>query len=213
MLPTRSLKRIRWEKIGMCIFSWKTKNKLTLPSEPKTVLVDFLHFQTIIIVACQCCSVCGTIREVNWHPSSYIFMEADMHPTPFFLLIKQKISLNAMVYFQNTFFWKTYVLLLFKFNQQAILSVACTYTEIFNNLFFRFFRNLCNILHECDSSATPEKPGTKINEGIAIILYLVHQNHGLGKFFCMFYISKHYLWWVSNLIFFFFGLFVSTSES
>ena len=51
------------------------------------------------------------------------------------------------------------MLLLFKFNQQAILSVACTYTEIFNNLFFRFFRNLCNILHECDSSNTPEKQG------------------------------------------------------
>ena len=51
------------------------------------------------------------------------------------------------------------MLLLFKFNQQVILSVACTYTEIINNLFFRFFRNLCNILHECDSSATPEKQG------------------------------------------------------
>lgn len=25
----------------------------------------------------------------------------------------------------------------------------------------RFFRNLCNILHECDSSATPENPGRK----------------------------------------------------
>ena len=120
-------------------------------------------------------------------------------PHPFFLLIIEKISLDAMVYFQNTFFWETYVLLLFKFNQQAILSMACTYTEIFNNLFFRFFRNLCNILHECDSSATPENPGT--NEGVAVILY--HQNHDFGKYFCKLYISKHYLWWVSNAIFFF----------
>lgn len=45
-------------------------------------------------------------------------------------------------------------------------------------------------------------------KGGAIILY--HQNHGLGKYFCKFYISKHYLWWVWNLIF---CLFVSTSES
>ena len=192
----------------------KTKTKVTLPSEPKTVLVNFLLFQTIIIVASYCHSCClgGTIREVNWHPSSYIFMEAHAPHNLFSCWLCRKIiSLNAMVYFQNTFFWKTYVLLLLKFNQQAILSVACTYTEIFNNLFFRFFRNLCNILHECDSSATPEKPGTKINEGIAIILYLVHQNHGLVKYFCKFYISKHYLWCVSNLIFL--GLFVSASES
>ena len=117
------------------------------------------------------------------------FCASSCTPHPFFLLIIEKIFLDAMVYFQNTFFWKTYVFLLLKFNQQAILSVAYTYTEIFNNLFFRFFRNLCNILHECDSSATPEKPGT--NEGITIILY--HQNHGLGKYFCKLYISKHYL--------------------
>ena len=88
------------------------------------------------------------------------------------------------------------------------LSMACTYTEIFNNLFFRFFRNLCNILHECDSSATPENPGT--NEGVAVILY--HQNHDFGKYFCKLYISKHYLWWVSNAIFFF-CLFLSASGS
>ena len=47
--------------------------------------------------------------------------------------------------------------------------MASTYTEIVNYLFFRFFRNLCNILHECDGSATPEKPG--INEGLTIILF------------------------------------------
>ena len=116
------------------------------------------------------------------------FYGSSCTPHPSFLLIIEKISLAAVVYFQSTFFWKTNVLLLFKFNQQAILSMACTYTEIFNNLFFRFFRNLCNILHECDSSATPENPGT--NEGVAVILY--HQNHDFGKYFCKLYISKHY---------------------
>lgn len=126
------------------------------------------------------------------------FYGSSCTPHPSFLLIIEKISLDAVVYFQSTFFWKTNVLLLFKFNQQAILSMAYTYTEIFNNLFFRFFRNLCNILHECDSSATPENPGT--NEGVAVILY--HQSHGFGKYFCKLYISKHYLWWVSNAIFF-----------
>lgn len=132
------------------------------------------------------------------------FYGSSCTPHPSFLLIIEKISLDAVVYFQSTFFWKTNVLLLFKFNQQAILSMACTYTEIFNNLFFRFFRNLCNILHECDSSATPENPGT--NEGVAVILY--HQNHDFGKYFCKLYISKHYLWWVSNAIFFFFFFFL-----
>ena len=188
----------------------KTKNKLTLPSEPKTVLVDFLHFQTIII-SCMWLLLCvwnhqrGELTSFKLH-----FYGSSCIPHPSFLLIIEKISLDAVVYFQSTFFWKTNVLLLFKFNQQAILSMACTYTEIFNNLFFRFFRNLCNILHECDSSATPENPGT--NEGVAVILY--HQSHGFGKYFCKLYISKHYLWWVSNAIFFFlrvyFCLWVST---
>lgn len=104
----------------------------------------------------------GTIREVNWHPLSYIFMEAHAPHTLFSCWLCRKIiSLNAMVYFQNTCFWKIYVLLLLKFNQQACVN-GLPYKEIFNNLFFRFFRNLCNILHECDSSATAkEKPGTK----------------------------------------------------
>lgn len=122
-----------------------------------------------------------------------------MHPTPFFPVDYWENFLRCSgIFSKHIFFWKTNVLLLFKFNQQAILSMACTYTEIFNNLFFRFFRNLCNILHECDSSATPENPGT--NEGVAVILY--HQNHDFGKYFCKLYISKHYLWWVSNAIFF-----------
>ena len=187
----------------------KTKNKLTLPSEPKTVLVDFLHFQTIII-SCMWLLLCvwnhqrGELTSFKLH-----FYGSSCTPHPSFLLIIEKISLDAAVYFQSTFFWKTNVLLLFKFNQQAILSMACTYTEIFNNLFFRFFRNLCNILHECDSSATPENPGT--NEGVAVILY--HQNYDFGKYFCKLYISKHYLWWVSNAIFFFFCLFLSASGS
>ena len=177
----------------------KTKNKLTLPSEPKTVLVDFLHFQTIIIscmwlLLCVCNHQRGELTSFKLH-----FYGSSCTPHPSFLLIIEKISLDTVVYFQSTFFWKTNVLLLFKFNQQAILSMACTYTEIFNNLFFRFFRNLCNILHECDSSATPENPGT--NEGVAVILY--HQNHDFGKYLCKLYISKHYLWWVSNAFFFF----------
>lgn len=122
------------------------------------------------------------------------FYGSSCNPHPFFLLIMQKNNFLEC----NGIFFKTYFSLklmssCFWSSTNRPVSMACPFKEIFNNLFFRFFRNLCNILHECDSSATPEKPGT--NEGVAIILY--HQNHGLGKF----YISKHYLWRVSNLIF------------
>lgn len=210
MLPTRSLKRIRWEKIGMCMYG-KTKNKVTLPSEPKTVLVDFLPFQSIKIVACHYCCVGGTSRELNWHPSFYIFFMEAHAPHTLFSVDYSENFLECNGIFSKHIFWKTYVLQYgFWSSTYRPVSMATTYTEIFNNLFFRFFRNLCNILHECDSSATPEKPGT--NEGLTItIIILYNQNHGFGKCFCKLFTSQSIF--CDGSQFSFFCLFLSVSET